>query len=83
MKTSLMSLIAPASAGTHNLPQCASVCHIPETEIDGTFRKFQPKYTVGPDGIPQVIVKDCRGAFTKPLYHVFNTVSKSKMYLTV
>lgn len=72
-----MSLIYLALAGTHTLPQCASVCHISETKIDGMFRKFQLKSTVGPDGISQVIVRDCRGVFTKPLCHIFNTVSKS------
>lgn len=71
---------ALASVDNGNCSLDVSVCYITESEINRALAKLQPKFTEGPDGIPQVIVRDCKDIFVKPLTHIFNLIIKSKTY---
>lgn len=71
-KPQLNVTMALASAGIHNFSQFVSVYHIAESEINVALKELKYKFTEGSDGIPQVIIRDCRDIFAKPLYHILN-----------
>lgn len=45
-----------------------------EIDIMKAIKTFNGKYTMGPDGMPTFIVKDCISVFTEPLLHNFNLI---------
>ncbi|CAK1584172.1 unnamed protein product [Parnassius mnemosyne] len=49
-------------------------------DIRTALARLKPKRSVGPDGIPPYIVKDCRSVFEKPLLHVFNLCLREGYY---
>ncbi|CAH2104187.1 unnamed protein product [Euphydryas editha] len=44
------------------------------------LRKLKPKHSVGPDGIPPYIVRDCRAVFEKPLLYIFYLCLEERHY---
>ncbi|KOB58242.1 putative RNA-directed DNA polymerase from transposon BS, partial [Operophtera brumata] len=50
------------------------------SDLRVALRTLKPKHSVGPDGIPPYIIKDCRVVLEKPLLHVFNRCLKECHY---
>ncbi|XP_022819582.1 uncharacterized protein LOC111351717 [Spodoptera litura] len=46
--------------------------YLTRRDLCTAFQRLKPKYSVGPDGIPPFVVKDCSSVFLKPLLHIFN-----------
>ena len=49
-------------------------------DMQVAFKKLKPKYTVGPDGIPAFLLKDCSSVFLKPLQYIFNLIIKKSEF---
>lgn len=54
--------------------------HICETEILQAAKRLKNKLTSGPDNIPSFLVKDCIGAFAKPLCTIFNLIMNTTVF---
>lgn len=57
--------------------------HIHELEVADVLRALQrlpPKRSVGPDGIPPFVLRDCRSVLAEPLCHVFNRSLKTATF---
>ena len=50
------------------------------SEIQSTIRNLKPKKAIGPDGIPDYIVKGCAEFFILPLYILFNMTITSSTF---
>lgn len=53
---------------------------VTESDVCSAMKQLKPKLTQGPDGIPQVIVRDCREVFSSPLVHIINLSLKQNTY---
>lgn len=49
-------------------------------ELRSALEHLKAKHSVGPDGIPPYIIKDCRAVLWKPLLHIFNLCLKTGHY---
>ncbi|KOB70723.1 putative RNA-directed DNA polymerase from transposon BS [Operophtera brumata] len=56
------------------------VAQLTPSDLRVALRTLKPKHSVGPDGIPPYIIKDCRVVLEKPLLHVFNRCLKECHY---
>lgn len=57
--------------------------HVTKTDVCIAMKRLKPKYTQGPDGIPQLIVKDCREVLSGPLLHIIDLSLKHNVYPNV
>ncbi|KAJ2937264.1 hypothetical protein O0L34_g19366 [Tuta absoluta] len=49
-------------------------------EVTMALARLKPKRSVGPDGIPPFLVKDCRLVLAQPLHFLFNLCLKDSIY---
>lgn len=56
------------------------VSEVSEGDIRQAIKRLSPKFTQGPDGLPQFMIKDCREVFISPLCYLFNLSIKTKTY---
>lgn len=74
---SLESLCPPFFNYGHSLTSTLSAVDISENDVLKKLRELKPLSSVGPDGIPPIILKECASHLVVPLTHLFNkSISK-------
>ncbi|CAH2097371.1 unnamed protein product [Euphydryas editha] len=49
-------------------------------DVRGALQRLKPKTSVGPDGIPPFLFRDCREVLAEPLLHIYNLCLKSAVF---
>ncbi|XP_048477767.1 uncharacterized protein LOC125488663 [Plutella xylostella] len=63
------------AAGGGGMESAARVhleANLREASVEAALRALPPKTSVGPDGIPPFLARDCRSALAAPLCHIYN-----------
>lgn len=62
---------------------CVSLPHISDDDVLGALKSAKNTFTMGPDGIPSFLLKDCAIAFVEPLKYLFNLILKTSTFPTM
>lgn len=49
-------------------------------DVRNALAQLKPKHSVGPDGIPPFMAKDCASVLASPLLHIFNMCLRTNTY---
>lgn len=74
-------LAASAAAGSKAEDSArVHVAQLQMRDVRSALKRLRPKRSVGPDGIPPYVVKDCRGVLEEPLLYIFNLCLEQGIY---
>ncbi|PZC84048.1 hypothetical protein B5X24_HaOG206394 [Helicoverpa armigera] len=71
------------NAASATASQCAARAQLDRLDKAAVYRslaRLPAKRSVGPDGIPPFILRDCRDVFCEPLLHIFNICISSSTF---
>ena len=63
-----------------NANECITLPLVTEDEVSSALKKSKNSFTMGPDGIPSFLLKDCACVFAKPLVFIFNLIIKTSTF---
>lgn len=63
---------AGGAGGMESAARVHLEANLREASVEAALRALPPKTSVGPDGIPPFLARDCRSALAAPLCHIYN-----------
>lgn len=71
---------AVTDAGCHNGAARVALTELHLGEVTKALQQLKPKRSVGPDGIPPFIFRDCQSVMAEPLCYLFNQCLKTSTF---